>query len=203
MENLKKRLLPIVLHRSEVTKEQVSKEIEGTDLAAVIGIRTGSEVEPIRKEELQEFFMTKDELFRQALKNQRIEGYDLQPLGDVVGEYDPTHTLVLRRQVGMYGAAEILNKDALLEAGERIGSYYIVPSSKHELLLVPKESGIKADDLWMNLQEINQLIPAKDRQSNSIYEYSFAAGKVKISEKETVHKEASDVPGTHIKTERT
>lgn len=202
MENLKKRLLPMVLLRNEVTEGNVSKEIDGTDLAAVIGIRTGSDVNPIRKEDIQSLYMTKDETFRYAVKNLREEEYDLQPIGEVVGTYDPTHTLVLTRRIGNFGSMEILNKDALSEAGERIGSFFIVPSSRHELLLVPEESGLKADDLQQNLREINQMISPADRQSNNIYKYSFATRKITMIGKEAVQKVVPDAQGTHIHTGR-
>ena len=54
----------------------------------------------------------------------------------------------------MYGAGLLYCEEFLKEMEKKIGRYYILPSSIHELIFVPADMGAK-DDLEMMVREVN------------------------------------------------
>ena len=182
-KNLKRGLRPVVINKNRVEEGGILRDVEGTDLTVKVMIMEDDGPRDLTEDEIKSLCMTKEEMFRLALRNQQQEGYALIPLSQITGQYDPSNTLVLTRHGGQYGASEILNKEAMADAAEQIGSYYIIPSSRHELQLVPKETGLTAEDLNFILETMNERIPVDDRLSNQVYEYSFARKKISIPEK--------------------
>ena len=182
-ETILKALRPVVVNKNQLEGSAVSRAVEGTDLAAKVMVMENDGPRALTEDEIKSLCMTREEMFRQAMRNQQKEEYALIPLSQITGQYDPSSTLVLTRHGGQYGASEILNKEALADAAEQIGSYYIIPSSRHELQLVPKETGLTAEDLNFILETMNERIPVDDRLSNQVYEYSFARKKISIPEK--------------------
>ena len=97
--------------------------------------------------------ITQDQLIDDALANtEKILPLDFRPLsavlGDMTGEYgpderEPSNPLyVVSNNVKVDGAAALLYPGTLDKVSDRIGSFYILPSSVHELLLMPEK--------WMN-----------------------------------------------------
>lgn len=202
-QKMKQSLRPVVVNKSRTDEGAITRDVEGTDLAAQVMVMEDEGPRDLTEEEIKSLCMTREEMFRQALRNQQEEGYALIPLSQITGQNDPSKTLVLTRRGGEYGASEILNKQALADAGEQIGSYYIIPSSRHELQLVPKETGLNAEDLTFILETMNQHIPPEDRLSNQIFEYSFARRKITMPEKEkeqeaVTEKRETETTSTHI-----
>lgn len=80
---------------------------------------------------------------------------------------------VLSNDQKLNGAAVILNEKAMEDITEKIGGdFYVLPSSIHELLIVPKEEGMELADLEAMVQEVNatQVAP-EDKLSDHVYEY--------------------------------
>lgn len=73
-------------------------------------------------------------------------------------------------QVG--GAAVLLREDALKAVFEKLGEFYILPSSIHEVLLLPVDDGVSASDLRGMVKEINatKVRPA-EQLSDNVYKY--------------------------------
>ena len=175
-DNLLKRLWLVVSNKNDRSGVAL-KEVDGTDLIVKLAVKEDGKIRQIKDSEMKELRMTRGELFKEALDNLRSDGYDLRPLSEVLDTYDPTGILYLSKSGGE-GSSLILDKNVLQQASERIGSYFILPVSVDELLLVPKSSGFTAKDLSYELDEINRLIPAEKRLSNQVYEYSFSKRKI-------------------------
>ena len=56
----------------------------------------------------------------------------------------------------MYGAGLLYCEEFLKEMEKKIGTYYILPSSIHELIFVPADTAVK-DDLTYMVKEVNSL----------------------------------------------
>ena len=89
---------------------------------------------------------------------------------------------VLGNERKLFGAAVMLY-DGLLEKMSEIigGDFYLLPSSLHELILIPDEGREKGGDLWKMVCEINETqVEPEDVLTDSVYYYS---GKNKRLEK--------------------
>lgn len=70
----------------------------------------------------------------------------------------PFTMYVLTNESGYYGASALVQEDLLAQIGERFGAdYYILPSSIHELILIPHTSDeISIDALSGMVSEVNE-----------------------------------------------
>ncbi len=105
----------------------------------------------------------------------REEGMDLnearekaeQIMSDI-----PEIMFVLTNDAGMYGAAAILNDSIRQEIVEKVGDFYVLPSSIHETLIVPKDTGMELKELEQMVQEANYTqVPPEEHLSDHVYEY--------------------------------
>ncbi len=72
------------------------------------------------------------------------------------------------------GAGVIAYQDFMEQASERIGGgdFYILPSSKHEILIVPDRDFIKLEDLKDMVKAVNETeVSAQDKLTDSVYHY--------------------------------
>ncbi len=96
---------------------------------------------------------------------------------DVGGMY------VLTNTSGSLGAAALFYPDVKDKAAELLGSdYYILPSSIHEVILVPDSAGINAAELCDMVKQANRtVVEANDILSDNVYHYSRATGFEDVS----------------------
>lgn len=102
------------------------------------------------------------------------------PLDDLPESFsDSLPMYILRTENGMYGASALLFDDVMQQAYKRLGeNYYILPSSIHELILVPEsavgDTGRDLASLQQIVMDINgdkTIIPDEDYLSDNIYYY--------------------------------
>lgn len=75
-------------------------------------------------------------------------------------------------KVKVNGAAAILNDDIRQEIAEKVGDFYMLPSSIHETLIIPKDAGMEFKELEQMVQEVNQTqVAPGERLSDHVYEY--------------------------------
>lgn len=89
---------------------------------------------------------------------------------------------VLGNEKHFFGAASILYPDALSAAGERFGeNFFILPSSIHEVILLPVQDAADTETMRDMVREINltQLAP-EEVLSDNVYFYDCASNHVKI-----------------------
>ena len=82
---------------------------------------------------------------------------------------------VLTNESKLNGAAMLLCPETMDKIAEQVGSsYYILPSSIHETLVVPFSDGMNVDDLKNMVHEVNSTqLSADEILSDSVYIYDY------------------------------
>ena len=93
---------------------------------------------------------------------------------DPIAPEDIGGMYVLTNASGSFGAAAMFYPDVKEKAAELIGGdYYILPSSVHEVILVPDVQGISAKELSDMVKQANRtVVDEKDILSDNVYHYS-------------------------------
>ena len=136
--------------------------------------------------------ITLDDLFETAKRNTKaLCGTYIQNMGQVlaemVGAPDIAEELNLDEEQNMYvvstekkinGACCLLDEDALNAFIDKRGSaVYILPSSIHELILVPEDTGMEAPVLLNMVKEVNETqVSSEDFLADAVYRYSKEEG---------------------------
>lgn len=90
---------------------------------------------------------------------------------------DEEQMYVLSNTMKMNGASALLDKKIMEEIVENIGEFYILPSSIHEVLVVPVRFGIDLEILENMVCEANDTqVRLEDRLSDHVYAYSLEDG---------------------------
>lgn len=84
----------------------------------------------------------------------------------------PDTMYVLTNDTKVNGASEILRDDIRQEIADKIGDFFVLPSSIHETLIIPKSAGMDRKELEQMVQEVNQTqVLPEERLSDHVYEY--------------------------------
>lgn len=115
---------------------------------------------------LMEWGITSEELWETAMKNLKKEQHTIKGMGEILKEVlgvgedgmdDACPMYILGNPELCHGAAGILREDLMKEFAEKIKrNFYILPSSIHELILVPDNKEICAEELRKMVTEINE-----------------------------------------------
>lgn len=141
-----------------------------------------------------------DELYQVEKENTpRIFPYEVKSLEDILcdllGEADPEECnrecflsglagdmpmFVLSNKNGTGGSACMLYEDVLRNFAVAVGgNFFIIPSSVHELILVPSENEGVVKDIKDMIREINDTqVPDEEILSYSLYFYNRDMGKI-------------------------
>ena len=91
----------------------------------------------------------------------------------------PDTMFVLTNDTKVNGAAAILNDEIRQEIAEKVGDFYMLPSSIHETLIIPKDAGMEFKELEQMVQEVNQTqVTPGERLSDHVYEYDAKEHKL-------------------------
>jgi len=135
---------------------------------------------------LKEWGISEEELFRIAVENTvKAKPALMRPLLDIMAEagllpddteeeLQPEHQLyVVTNPDRLLGAGVILYPGFLKKAAKKIGrSFYLIPSSIHEILLLPDTGDVDVDFLKMMINDINRnRVSPEERLSNHPYRY--------------------------------
>ena len=90
---------------------------------------------------------------------------------------DEEQMYVLSNSIKVNGASALLDAKMMEEIIEKVGDFFILPSSIHETLVVPVKSGMDVESLEAMVREVNstQLQP-DEILSNRVYSYSLEEG---------------------------
>lgn len=116
-------------------------------------------------------FITMRNALRECMFQKETAGPGQNLLSDPAGDRDQMY--VLSNQIRSYGAASIVYPHIL----EMIGSilrddFYVLPSSVHEVVIVPASAGIRSSEMDAMVQEINQTqVAAEEVLSDTAYFY--------------------------------
>lgn len=148
----------------------------------------------IHHQHLSYWNISTEELYSLAMKNTpHLLHYQLQNMTDVIidlfcnehielsKELLPVFPMyVLSNTTKLNGSGCILYEDLLSEIAQHLDSdFYILPSSIHEVLLIPVASASSYEDLSSMVHEINATQLAREEVlSDRVYFYSRHSGKV-------------------------
>lgn len=136
----------------------------------------GEEI-PVTNAMLQQWEVDDSRIFSDAMMNTRnIMGESIRPLKEVIDDLlkdlspetdasgdDRLPMYVLTNLWKRNGAICILYGDAVKELAETLDSdLYVIPSSIHEMILVPAEQGVSREELDTLIREINETELAKE-----------------------------------------
>lgn len=98
--------------------------------------------------------------------------YDERLVDLLVGQEVPYPLYILGNDSGIWGAAAILYEGALRDTAKMLGAdLFILPSSIHEVILLPYEDGIRPEKLEETVRSINATIAAGDVLCDRVYLY--------------------------------
>lgn len=157
----------------------------------------------IQNSHLDLWKISKEELVNTALENSRKEGYVVVNMLDIMAEMmsegerdafqseaeelpkDGPAMYVMTNEKRRFGAAVILQESCLEKAAQLIGgSYYILPSSVHELIAVDAAAAdtVMSCDLTQMVREANAAaVEEEERLSSHAYFYDAVAKKVMLA----------------------
>lgn len=195
----------------ELLKNAVHDSID--DMAAVVRCRVSGNVEDgigsflVTTDNLGYFQMTQGEVLEQAYKNTAKQNFEIEGLNammrtglheqgvpeDVLREMIPDNdelAYVLTNQEKMNGANALVCPETLRDVYDKLEEpYYVLPSSTHELMIIPESRGMDVDEMKNMLHDVNvSEVAPKDLLSFKVFRYdgmklSAAEELKKISEK--------------------
>lgn len=146
---------------------------------------------------LEQMKLTKDEALNIAIKNTEQEGFELKPIMEVLKEKmdipdemfeemfpeDAPRLFVLCNQSKIDGAAVLASKNELAKAVEAIGEdCYILPSSIHEILLLPESSARSVEEMEAMVREVNENeLKPEEILSNTVYHFEAKTKKLTMA----------------------
>lgn len=118
--------------------------------------------------------VTRSELYENARKNTENKEAEIKDMGRYMekmmgvpeGTLGITGMYIVTNKEMVRGAVMILNKNVQDKLKEELGDYYVLPSSRHEVIIVPKE----------NYKELREIVRAVNRES--VAEEDFLSNEV-------------------------
>lgn len=168
-----------VCYYAEVEIDGINGIIRATDsLADLWGVKEG-------------------DIYKQALKNMGRAGYELTGIKELLEEVAGDETkdkemegptiYAVTNKGRHFGAAAILDRNFLEKCSLQLnGSFYLLPSSIHEMVVVPYDGRIISGELQMMVREINKAMVAPEEQlSDTVYYYDRDSKEVRIADQRT------------------
>lgn len=193
-ENLERNLYTVVINKdmNEELLRTVPHRIVANNLAEVARFRVGKAPDKessflITNQHCRYLHMLDDEIMDIAHRNTENQKYRLQNLFQVTfsmlsddelketfdEEYSDDGVMILTNSKGIDGANVITSPKILKEVSEQLNSsFYILPSSRHELIIVPDRCMIEPKYMTEMVRDINKTLDAKDFLSDNIYHYN-------------------------------
>lgn len=165
------------------------RAVEGTDLVLILRWKCGPEASFVVKHGVAETIgVSEAELFKMADDNLERTGFRLRKMSEVMSEMmgipedefpdEGIKLHVLTNKDCYIGAACIMGAGVKEKIREQLGSeYYILPSSIHELLIIPDDGEISVADLSVMVKEVNRTeVAPRDILSDHVYRYDQMNG---------------------------
>jgi len=157
-----------------------------TDLALVLRWKCGEGASFLVKHGLAEQIgVSEEQLFEMADANLAQQQFRFRPMHEVLAEMmgiDPDlmpasdlNLYVLTNEDGNCGAAVFTRQGVRQRIFEKLnGPYFILPSSTHELLIIPDDGNVNADELAAMVKEINLTeVAPQDVLSDHVYRFEL------------------------------
>lgn len=148
----------------------------------------------ITEDYLAQWGVSEEEVFQAAFSNlsggdlfqvfpmdgllNKLTGKEMEEMPDSIEMYILTDWSGENYGASAFFAPKFLKKAAVLAEG----SYYILPSSISELIVVPERTAPLAEELGSIVREVNQsCVKRKEQLSDQVYHYDAATGHVNIA----------------------
>lgn len=187
-------------NNQEKLQNRPNETIEDMSASLVIVVgetKEGLATAPITNEIMAELGTDKDTLMETAKANMAEQDYSFKSMRDVligtmfpygVPENDPMIDMMLPPEDGpqmyvlsnkqnLHGAAEIMNQKAMDKIAEKLGGDFVVlPSSVHEVIVLPFDDNMDSATLDNMIQEINGgVVSPEDKLSDHAFMYDSEA----------------------------
>ncbi len=127
------------------------------------------------KDHLQLLGISEDELFEQADKNTTPRVRQIDEVVEAMGGPALNTGMpffVVESKRDSYGAGILASEGFLNWMYEHIGAFTIIPSSIHEIIVVPQELALQAEEMCEMIREVNSTeVLEKDQLSDIAYMY--------------------------------
>ena len=180
-EDIKKNLYVSVINEAKVKTQMVRTNV--ADLCLIYKVEAGDYNFVVTYDMLDAFGITARQIHCDAMENgARIHPPITRTLGGLVSELTGEHVedrsdilvLTTRSEVGEAAALFYPN---VMETIAKImgGSYYVLPSSIYEMLIVPESIGMSPKELAALVYTVNESeVTEEDRLSYHVYRYDAA-----------------------------
>lgn len=187
-------------NNQEKLQNRPNETIEDMSASLVIVVgetKEGLATAPITNEIMAELGTDKETLMEVAKSNIAEQDYSFKSMRDVligtmfpdgVPENDPMIDMMLPPEDGpqmyvlsnehnLHGAAEIMNQKAMDEIADKLGGDFVVlPSSVHEVIILPFDDNMDSATLDNMIQEINGgVVSPEDKLSDHAFMYDSEA----------------------------
>ena len=136
----------------------------------------------LTNEALRRLGIIEEQLHQDALvQTLKQEPFEIKTMAEMIKEMageevevgDDLPLYVATNQSRMNGAAVLMYPDFMEKAAEVVNdSFYVLPSSIHEIILVPENSGPDMEELQMMVQEVNATqVSPQEQLSDYVYHY--------------------------------
>lgn len=145
----------------------------------------------IQNSHLKMWNVTTDEIFALAKENSpHLLPCEIQKINDVIAVELPEYLendenseepdmYVITNHMCQNGSGCILYPSVLSDFASAIGNFYMMPSSIHQFILVPEDSGMSPKDLLNMVQSVNHdELPTEDFLSDNIYFYNKKTNQI-------------------------
>ena len=160
-----------------VTREYLDLEVYV--VSYVDDIRGAVGTISVKESHLNMWGITEDELFETAMK--RKEEYTVQAMGEVMPFGDGAPMWLLSNKQCLYGASIIMHPEYFEILADKLDDdLYILPSSLHELIVIPAAS-VPATDIIATIREVNMtVVDPTEILSYSLYKYNKAENTIEV-----------------------
>lgn len=152
----------------------------------------------VKNELLENWAMTKDEVIDQAIANTNAIQASFKGMAEMLRETmgieiddemisslfpsEDEKMYVLTNTDKVFGASMLLNKDLLASIKERLGDYYIIPSSIHEVIIVPESAGVDLECLEQMVHDVNMSeVAPEDILSDRVFQFNTKTNRLEIA----------------------
>lgn len=173
----------------------------GNDLALMYAVRVDDEARaPISKEYAQKLGLSLADLNTLAMENTpRYYPPVMRSLTDVAigmgyskNVFEERHEqglnkdfYVLSNDEAVFGASTLFYPEVKELLGEMLGvNFYVLPSSLHEVILVPEDFGVGLEELMYMVRNANEtVVDAVDKLSDEVFHFDVERGELSIASK--------------------
>ncbi len=141
---------------------------------------------------MEKYGVTEEQLYQDALASNRNSLYEIKTMAEIMSEMmgiplpeDEFPMYVASNENRFFGAGVIANPSFLEEAHRKLEeNFYIIPSSIHEVLLIPESSALPLEQMEAMVREVNASeVEPEDRLSDRVYHYDGMEKRIELAEK--------------------